>query len=316
MSLTPLMLSALATSAVPGFHAVSAQKMSSAERDVALVHDVDNRAWTVELPTSDAEQTRLQDRVSALNALTEGLRARLPFSVARVAGSTDVQGKTLVVSDYLPGITPNPKNLTPALAASMGQAMAAIHDLPPGTIVERGRAHSGALDELRDAAGVVDRAASTGLLPQSLLRRWETACEDRGLWQFESTAIHGSLGLGRFLVDGTTVTGVTGWRSFRVADPARDVAWLTTPASAGFAEGVINAYRSARPGVDRWFVQRARFWAELDVAKWLLHGVDTGSDSITKDASDMLQALNDRVAGDMDSALTAPISVQKHPLAP
>lgn len=316
MSLTPLMLSALATSAVPGFQAVSAQKMSSAERDVALVHDVENKAWTVELATSQAEEQRVQERLAALNALTEGLRTRLPFSVARVAGSIDVQGKTLVVSEYLPGLTPNAKNVSPDVAASMGRAIAALHELPAGTVMERGRPNQGALDELREAAGVVDRAASTGLLPQSLLRRWETAGEDRGLWQFESTAIHGSLSLTRFLVDGSAVTGMTGWRSFRVGDPARDIAWLTTPASAGFADQVITGYRSARPGLDRWFLQRARLWAELDVARWLLHGVDTRSETITKDASDMLQALNDRVAGDLESALTAPISVQKHPLAP
>ena len=122
--------------------------------------------------------------------------------------------------------------------------------------------------------------------------------------------------LTRFLIDQKSVTGVTGWRDFRVGDPARDIAWLTTPASSAFADAVITAYRTARPGVDRWFLQRARFWAELDVARWLLHGVDTGSEVIHKDASDMLQALNDRVAGDLESAITQPISQQKHPLAP
>lgn len=314
MGHTPLMLSALATSAVPGFHAVSAQAMSSAERDVALVHDVDNKAWIVELGTTQAEDTRLTDRVSALRALTDGVRSRLPFSVPRVAGTLDVQGKTLVVQEYLPGLVPSAKNVTGEVADSMGRALAALHEIPTSSLLEQQRPQQSSLEELRDAAGVVDRAAATGLLPQSLLRRWETACEDRGLWQFESTAIHGSMKLTRFLIDQKAITGVTGWRELRVGDPARDIAWLTTPASSTFADAVITAYRTARPSVDRWFLQRARFWAELDVARWLLHGIDSGSEAIQKDASDMLQALNDRVAGDLESAITQPISQQKHPL--
>ncbi len=314
MSLTPLMLSALATSAVPGFQAVSAQQTSSPELDSALVHDVDGEAWLVELPTSDAEQERFMQRSAAVNALTEGLRQRLDFQVPRIVGTTDVQGRTLSVSHYLPGIMARPKSITPTLAANLGVALAAIHELPTSTVLDRGRPTHSALDELRDAAGIVDRGAATGLLPQSLLRRWETACEDRGLWQFEPTIIHGLMQLGRFLVEGDTVVGVTGWRSFRIADPARDFAWLTTPASAGFAPALTTAYRSARPGTDRWFLQRARFWAELDIARWLLHGIDSSNDTITRDATDMLQALNDRVSGDLETTITQPISQQKHPL--
>jgi aminoglycoside phosphotransferase (APT) family kinase protein len=309
------MLSALATSAVPGLHVVSAQQMSSAERDSTLIHDVDGVAWVIELPTSDAEQERLLERVDALSAITQGLRQRLPFQVPRIAGTSDVQGKTLVVQEYLPGSPPQIKNITPALQVSMGNALAAIHELPTSTVLEHKRQAVSSLDELREAAGIVDQTAASGVLPQSLLRRWETACEDRGLWQFDQTVVHRRIQLGRFLIAGAAVVGVTGWRLFGIGDPARDFAWLTTPASAGFAQGVITAYQSNRPSTDRWFLQRARFWAELDVARWLLHGLETSQDHIIQDATDMLQTLNDRVAGDLESVLTQPISQQRHPLA-
>jgi aminoglycoside phosphotransferase (APT) family kinase protein len=309
------MLSALATSAVPGFQAVSAQQMSSAERDCALVHDVQGAAWVVELPTSEEENTRLLARVEALRAITEGIRQRLSFSVPKIAGTLDVQGKTLVVQEYLPGFSQRPKNITPAMAVAMGQALARIHDIPTSAVLEHGRLTHSALDELRDAAGIVDSAASSGLLPQSLLRRWETACEDRGLWQFEATVIHSRMQLGRFLFEGEGVAGITGWRLFHIGDPARDISWLTTPASATFAQSVVTSYRSERPTTDRWFLQRARFWAELDIARWLLHGISSSNEAVVADATEMLQALNDRVAGDLESALTQPITLQKHPLA-
>jgi macrolide phosphotransferase len=304
------MLSALATSAVPGFQPVSAQSLALGERNAALVHDVHARAWVVSLPGSDAEDAVARDRIQAARALTDGLRSRLSFAVPRVAGVLDVQGRTLSVNDYLPGQSTPAKAVSPQLAASIGSALAEIHQLPTSTLADHQRPIQGALDSLRDAAGIVDQSAASGLLPQSLLRRWEAACEDRALWQFEATAIHGRMQLSRFLVGDHRVLGVTGWRLFRVGDPALDLSWLTTPASSAFANASHTAYHAARNHTDRWIMHRARFWAELDVAKWLLHGMALRNEAIVSDATDMLVALNDRVSGDLDQALTQPISQQ------
>jgi len=311
MSHTPLMLSALATSAVPGFHAVSAQQVSTAERSAALVHDVQNDPWLVELPRTDADQELHSSELQAARALTEGLRSRLPFALPQLAGVTEVQGRTLSVTRYLPGQALQPKGVTPVGAASMGNALAAIHSLPVGPLADHGRVSQSALDTLRESSSVVDATASTGLLPQSLLRRWETACEDAGLWQFEATVIHGICQLPRFLMENQQVVAMDQWQEFRRGDPAKDLSWLTTPANNSFAQNVHTAYRSARGSSDRWIMQRARLYAELDIARWLLHGVALGHDSIIRDATDMLSALNDRVSGDLESAITQPITQSK-----
>ena len=71
MGHTALMLSALATSAVPGFHAVSAQTLSSAEKDVALVYDVEQRPWLVELPASASSEAAHTETLRAITALSE-----------------------------------------------------------------------------------------------------------------------------------------------------------------------------------------------------------------------------------------------------
>ncbi len=314
MGHTALMLSALATSAVPGFQAVSTQTLSSAEKDVALVYDTNNVPWLVELPTSAAAQAVHVENLRALKALSEGLRSRLSFRVPRLAGTTEVGNYTLSVCEYLPGEAASVHKVTPILAASMGTALAQIHSLPTSSVRDFDRPAESALDSLRDCAGIVDRAAATGLIPQALLRRWETACEDSSLWQFEPTVIHGLMQLGHLLAERDNVVAVDQWRDFRVGDPARDLAWLTTPATSTFHSAVLTSYRSARPSADRWVLQRARFYAELDVAKWLLHGMDTQNETITEDATAMLSALHDRVSGDMDQALTQPISQAKHPL--
>jgi macrolide phosphotransferase len=314
MNHTPLMLSALATSAVQGFQAVSAQSLSTPERDAALVHDVNNVAWLIEIPLSDADALAHSDDLSATKALTEGLRSRLPFQVPKVLGTTQVGARTLSVSAYLPGLPLTPQSVTPASAASFGQTLAAIHALPTSSMADFDRPVFSTLDALRESAGVVDSAAATGLLPQSLLRRWETACEDQGLWQCDAMAIHGQVQLGRFLTADHKVVAVDGWTRFSQGDPAQDMAWLTTPANSAFATAVTTAYQQQRPTADRWIMHRARFYAELDVARWLLHGIGLGNETIVRDATDMLAALNDRVAGDMDSALTARISDSKHPI--
>ncbi len=309
------MLSALATSAVPGFQVVSAQNMSTAELNAALVHDVSGVAYVVELPRTVAAEKIQQDRISAARALTDGLRSRLAFSVPRVVGVLDVGGMTLSVSEYLPGQALAAKNITPVLAASIGQSLAAIHQLPTSTLIDNQRTVNTSLDALRSAAGVVDLTAGTGLIPQSLLRRWEAALEDSALWHFETTAVHNRMTLKSLLLENDSVVALSGWREFQIGDPAWDLAWLTTPAHSGFAQGVITAYQQARPTTDRWFLQRARFHAELDIARWLLHGKDRNSDTIVQDATEMLVALNDRVASDIEAALTQPISQQPHPLA-
>lgn len=316
MSHTPLMLSALATSAVPGFQVVSAQNMSTAELDSALVHDVQGVPFVISLPRTVAAEKIHQERISAARALTDGLRSRLSFRVPRVIGVLDVGGMTLSVSEYLPGQVVQPKNVTDALSLSVGQALAHLHVLPTSGVIESQRSVNTPLDALRSAAGVVDVTAATGLIPQSLLRRWEAALEDQALWHFETTVVHQRMNLKRLLVDNDAVVAISGWREFQIGDPAWDLAWLTTPASSSFAQAVINAYQQARPSTDRWFLQRARFHAELDIARWLLHGRERNSDTIVADATEMLVALNDRVTNDIESALTQPISQQKHPLSP
>ena len=314
MGHTALMLSALATSAVPGFQAVAAQALPDSEKDVAVVHDINQTPWLVELPRSADAEKKHTENLGAIRALSEGLRSRVSFQIPQLAGTLTVGGFTLSVSSYLPGRSPSPAKVNAALAGSLGRALAEIHQLPTSTLADYDRPENSILDSLRECASIVDRSAASGLLPQALLRRWETACEDSGLWQCEPTVIHGLMQLRHMLVDGDEVVAIGQWREFRLGDPAQDLAWLTTPGSATFAQGVLTAYQNARAQADRYLIHRSRFYAELDVAKWLLHGLEADNATIISDATAMLSNLHDRVASDLDQALTAPISLAKHPL--
>lgn len=309
-----LMLAARASAAVPGLELVSTTNISDERKTAALATDSESRAWIIELPRTDDEEVETRERIPALRAMGDGLRARLPFGVPRIHGDANVKARTLTVAEWLPGFRTAADKVTPSLAAAIGEAIAGLHAIPASALYDQGRPINTANESQRIAVGIVDRAAQTTLLPQSLLRRWEAAYEDRELWQFEPAICHGSLRLDDFLTEGDRVTAITGWRSLHVGDPARDVAWVTAPTMKDIAQPIEQAYRSALPGSDRRLFQRARFWAELDIARWLLHGLDSGNDEITADATQLINQLHDRVGHDLDSALTEPITQTPHPL--
>lgn len=315
MSHLSLMLAAQASAAVPGLTLVSTTDMSDEHRQAALATDTDSRAWLVELPLTDREERDTRERISALRAIGDGLRSRLPFGVPRIHGETNVRGRTLTVAEWLPGFRVAANKLTPALAQSTAEAMATMHAIPASALYDQGRPVQTANDAQRTAVGIVDRAAQTTLLPQSLLRRWEAAYEDSELWQFEPAIVHGQLRLESFLVEGESVTAITGWRSLHVGDPARDIAWSTAPAMKPQMPTIEHQYRQTKPSADRKLFQRGRLWAELDIARWMLHGVDTGNEEITRQATALINELHDRVGSDLEQALTEPITQTPHPLA-
>ena len=309
------MLAAQAAAAVPDMQLVKTAPFDLPGVRSALAWDADGQVWVIEVPETDEAESKQRDRISGAQAIGEGLRARLPFAAPRVIGTTTVDGRTLSVGAYLPGARIRPDKITTDTAAAVGEAIAQLHAIPASTLYDQGRPVHSATDAMRKATSIVDKAAKTTLLPKNLLRRWEAAYEDRDLWQFEPTIIHGALHLGAFLAEGNTITGVTGWRELSVGDPARDVAWFTTPHLAKRLEPAKTSYLETRPEADHRIFQRARFWSELDIARWLLHGIDTRNEEIVDEATRMINELHDRISGDMESDLTEAITEAPHPLS-
>ena len=103
------------------------------------------------------------------------------------------------------------------------------------------------------------------------------------------------------------VTGALGWQDLRVGDPARDLQWVISNNSV--ADSVFDAYSRARGATDRQVRQRAMFYAELEVAKWLLHGTETRNTEVVDDAVQMLTGLVDNIRNDVMN----PIGTQTMP---
>lgn len=308
MARSPLTLAALATAAVPGLDVTHAAPLGSGgarDVDAAVLTSRDGRHLVIRVPRTEPAEAEQSADLVALRALSDGVRSRLPFAVPRLIGQAPVGGTRAIVHELVDGDAVPLERITPGLASSIGHAIAAVHALPTSVVGDVGLPQLRAIDVMREALATLDAASETGLVPAGLLRRWELASEDQSLWQFTPTVINGALSAGSFLSIGDTVTGVLGWSRLQVADPARDLFWLLGSADASVPDSAFEAYHQSRGIHDRELGRRAVFAAELEVARWLLHGTTTSSSEIIDDAVEMLHALLDRVHRDMTNPLTS-----------
>lgn len=312
MNRSPLALAALATAAVPGLDAVDVRRPRNPSTgvDAAVVIDAQGNRWVVRAPQNPIAGAALE----AETALLEGLAAhvdagRLPFEVPRHVGFADLpEGGRAVVSRQLPGRALHLEHLGPGpgLAAEVGRAIAAIHELPPSTIEDAGLPVYEADEYRRRRLAEVDEAAQTGRVPASLLRRWERALEDVAVWRFRPVVVHGDLSADHILCDAARPLAVLGWSEAKVADPADDLAWLLVAAPHEAIDAIVEAYNLRRTELrDPHLGQRALLAGELALARWLLHGVHMADQAIVEDATQMLAELAEQTADDDPAAGSA-----------
>ncbi|RXZ43406.1 phosphotransferase [Agromyces binzhouensis] len=309
MARPPLTLAALATAAVAGLEVRAARAHSRGAGgafDAVELHSTDGRHLLIRAPRSQTAESEQSSDLVALRALTPGIRSRLPFAVPQFVGQAPIGPTRAVVTEFIPGAGRTAEELTgsPELAADVGRAIAAIHALPAGFVGDAGLPRRSANEAREAAVAIIDRASDTGRLPAALVRRWEEATDDDTLWRFAPTVVNGQLGADSFLVDGDRVTGVIGWSGLAHDDPAHDLHWVLTSTGAS-AERTLGAYLEARAGgADAEVARRALLYGELELARWLLHGVDTHDDEVIEDAVGLLDGLVASVHDHSSESLT------------
>lgn len=310
MSTTPFTLAALATSAVPGLAVTGARPHTSGSGGafVSAVLSTETGDVIVRVPTSPAAEVQQSAELLAIAALAEGARASLPFAVPNTLGLTRARDTRAVVSSFLPGIPALMEEIEgdSDLTQQVAEIIDAIHGLPTG-IVRSGGLPVRDADAVRaEAARLVQRAADTGMLPSTVRARWNDVLDAASVWSFEPTVVHGALSAEVLLTEQNRVTGVLGWHELSLGDPAADFNWLLLGDAETF-ESVLARYTVLR-GVSgqQELTVRARFYHELEVAKWLLHGFESHDQQVVDDAVTMLDRLVDRL-----SLLGAPLPKQR-----
>lgn len=306
-----LTLAALATVAVPGLDVAAARRHSygvQGDYESAVITARDGRELIVRVPNSQTAETEQGADLVALAALSQGVRGRLPFDVPVSLGQAPRGDTRAVVYGYLAGdkVTLEGVPEDEGLAVSMGRAIAAVHALPSAFVGEAGLPVLTAQQCRLDASALIDRASATGKVPAALRDRWQAAIAEDALWLFQPCVVNGTLTVDSFVVSDGLVTGVLGWSGLQVGDPAHDVQWLLSmPADA--ARSALQAYQEGRGGSgDDRLTTRAALYAELEVAKWLLHGRDLHDPAIVDDAVAMLDALVERVHSDVLAPISLP----------
>jgi len=300
MASTPFTLAALATLAVPGLIVHSAREHSYGDSNelVAAVLTTDQGELIVRVPRDATAEQLLGGELLSLAALTEGARSVLPFEVPRVLGQTQAGQTRAAVFTFLPGSKIKSSRIAPdaLILSSLASTIRSIHTLPQSIVHDAGLPVWSAQDSRENAARLVNRAERTRLIPASVESRWNQVLDTAGLWEFEPTVTHGNLNSEQFLVQNEHITGVLGWSQLAVDDPALDFAWLAASGEETF-DAAVRLYRQTRDISDpAAFRARAFFVHELEIAKWLLHGVDTHDQTIIDDAVSMFDALVDRLS--------------------
>jgi aminoglycoside phosphotransferase (APT) family kinase protein len=268
-----------------------------------VAHLDDGRQVVVRAPADTEAARELADEVRALRALTPGVRGLLPFRAPELLGEAGLGDARVVVVDLLPGYRVDARHLPPGrgAATSVGEALAALHALPLSIVRTEGLPVRTPAQVRDDVRRLVDRAHATQVVPVSLLGRWSRAVEADVVWSFESAVVLGGAGAASFLfedADGIPrVTGLLEWHGLQVGDPATDLQWLASaPAAATDVYASYAATSTRAP--DGLLRERARLYAELEFAKWLVHGHEAGRDEIVQDAVSLLESLADGVGGE------------------
>ncbi|MEW1820551.1 macrolide 2'-phosphotransferase [Arthrobacter sp. NPDC080031] len=301
MRRTPFELAAVATAAVPGLTPMAAASApdDAADFDSALLLDSEGKRWRVRSPRHPEASARLETEFMILRAFAPAIRAELPFLMPTVAGTVRQGALSTFVYAHLAGATRSIEELSScsdALAKEIGAALAAVHDLPQ-SLVNNADLPSYTANEFRQRKlNELDQAATTGKIPPALLRRWEHALEDVALWRFNPCVVHGDLHEDNLLIDGDSVTAVTGWTDLRIGDPADDFAWLVASNEQRFVESVLRHYTEARRDTpDGHLLRRSALLAEFALAQYLVKALAAGHSDMTEEAEAMLKSLADDI---------------------
>lgn len=299
------MLTAWAVAEIPGLHIDGYRDTSTADLDRVTCRTPDGAVISIASPLT-AEAAGIQDREHRVGQLlSAGVRERLGFDVPHTLGAGVLNTRRIVVTEEAQGQPMSAIRDVRPMLPSLSLALASLHSLPT-TIVKRDAVPTKtALDSLREAAGIIDRAHQTTRVPSALLDRWDAAIEDQELWQFVPTVIHGNLEFEYVLTAGDDVVGIIHWADACVGDPAVDVKFIVGPLPADVSSGFVTDYLAHRSSTDVRVGHRARFLAELDIAAWLVHGFDTNDEGTIEDAVTMLNNLLAAVADNPATTLGA-----------
>ena len=309
MGRSPLILAALAKDAVPALDFVNVKPLSNNTDgyfDSALLTATNGEHYVVKMARGASSALALDTEMVVIRSIGLAERGRLPFEITKQLGETkDSRGNRALLLSYVYG---EPVDLTvrhagDPIAASVANALAAIHSLPLSIVENAGLPQYSPAELVRSMIANLDRAAQTGLVPAVLLNRWEQALEDVNLFRYTPTVIHGDINGENVIEVQGEVSGVLNWHTIQIGDPAQDLGWVVGAGSPDISYSILLEYANRRgSGIDENFKQRAQLHSELAHVRWLLEGIASKRQDIVDESVAILEDLASAVTeGHVDS---------------
>ena len=311
-----LNLAALAVVAAPNVipARLALPQHRDADQTLTGLIDVQGRHWEVIHTTNPTIGAALIAESRVLKQIGRRVDGGyVDFDVPRPEGGVTLPDKSYVqVRSHIPGHPLAIESLRPGpgLAAGLGRALAQLHEIPPTLIEEAGLPVLTAADVRSNWQSLFDDAAMTGKVDSNLLARWESALDEDLWWRFHPVVVHGDLAEENIITGGGSILAFKGLSQMRVGDPAEDLAWVYSSAPIDTLDVIEEAYDRGRiEGVDKYLRLRAELVSELNLARWLLHGVRTKDDAIIDEAVEMLEDLAEQVGDELFVERSRPMAV-------
>ena len=311
-----LNLAALAVVAAPNVipARLALPQHRDADQTLTGLIDVQGRHWEVIHTTNPTIGAALIAESRVLKQIGRRVDGGyVDFDVPRPEGGVTLPDKSYVqVRSHIPGHPLAIESLRPGpgLAAGLGRALAQLHEIPPTLIEEAGLPVLTAADVRNNWQSLFDDAAMTGKVDSNLLARWESALDEDLWWRFHPVVVHGDLAEENIITGGGSILAFKGLSQMRVGDPAEDLAWVYSSAPIDTLDVIEEAYDRGRiEGVDKYLRLRAELVSELNLARWLLHGVRTKDEAIIDEAVEMLEDLAEQVGDELFVERSRPMAV-------
>ncbi|MDG2496648.1 MAG: hypothetical protein P8M68_00485 [Aquiluna sp.] len=292
-----MILASLAADAAPGITFRNyLRNESNPDIDQLQLWDEDGDSYQLLMASTSAGESELATELQALEVIAPH-QDQLSLDVPKLVGQTrDSDGARAVLLTLIGGEKPDLAKFAPGeFSKSLGEAIARLHNMNPSILRDSGLVELDAETILRQKVAEIDAIAQTGRVPAALLSRWEAATEEVGLFRFHGAVVHGNLTQETLRVSGQSVTGLAGWSSLRIGDPADDLRWLTGGALRTTLQDTTLNYRANRSQADENIGQRAQLYSELELGSWLLHCLESEDAKEIAIAENMISELREQL---------------------
>jgi macrolide phosphotransferase len=265
--------------------------------EVIFAEDITGQEWVCRIPRRKDVYDKIMEEKRILDFIS---RKQSIFEVPVWQIVSDdliiykkLTGKPAVTTDpdtQEPNWVFDPEAVPEAYITSLGQSLAALHNLPLDEASEAGVNVYSAEEVRSTLKSRMNKIKNNYTVDVKLWKQWQTWVNDETYWPKHTVLVHGDLFPGHTLVgDDNRVTGIIDWTEAEGSDPSIDFSAIYMLFGEEGLDKLIEAYRAAGgrtwPKMKEHTIQRLSIQA-ITIAEF---AESSGLEDYRKMAEDMLK---------------------------